>query len=323
VLHLKNGSNVAGKLKSCDEEQCFINSQRVPIDDIAIIELRHIAVPPAAKPRAVILNDGTIAKGNYVSLSLGEVDTDAGEIDRDDVALIVLQTIVAVPPPPPPPAQPAETPTKEGGTRGALWSGTIRARWWGTSGGVTTTVDVLVQVRLREYIFPWRAEERGGKVVGTFIRLRSENSVIDNTMRCKGEIACEGHGSVAITMREGDNNFPCIYSKERAGPTHPDVPVGKALYVIGVPPHGDSKYAVTYTTASGSSVSDTPFSSPMIGRQPSIAPGPLIDPYVRYIENGRMTGSYTAPAVGAFEHIAVSWMVCRDGVACPVAPPLP
>ena len=61
----------------------------------------------------------------------------------------------------------------------------------------------------------------------------------------------------------------------------------------------------------------------MIGRQPSVAPGPLIDPYVRYIEKGRMTGSYTAPAVGAFEHIAVSWMVCREGVQCgePAPPP--
>ena len=99
--------------------------------------------------------------------------------------------------------------------------------------------------------------------------------------------------------------------------------MGKALYVLAVPAHPDSKYDVTYPSASGSSVSSTHFSSPLIGRQPTISPGPLIDPYVRYLENGRMTGSYIAPAVGAFEHIAVSWMVCREGAACPVAPPLP
>lgn len=40
VLHLKDGSRVQGKLTFCDEEVCSIDKRRIPLIDIARIELR-------------------------------------------------------------------------------------------------------------------------------------------------------------------------------------------------------------------------------------------------------------------------------------------
>ncbi len=319
MLHLRDGARVTGRLTLCDEEQCVISSKRVPIAQIAFIELREgTRVPPNAPPRAVILNDGTVAKGRYVSLNLGVVDTDAGEVDRDDVALIMLAPTVI--PPPPVTAPPKKPEPPSGGTKGALWTGTIRARIWGDVNGIFSEVKVTVAARLREYNYPLR-DIGGGGVIGMFTKLWSENSMLTNTFQCHGSgISGSGEGSTSVTTGPSSSQPSAMYLKTKEGSIGFPLPVGKTLYFAGVPEHSVT-YDVTYVSNGVTSVDKTHYQSPIIGRAVNNPIGPLVDPNVRYLENGRMIGSYTAPAVGAFQHISVSWVLCREGASCTEPPP--
>jgi hypothetical protein len=421
----------------------------VPLAGIATIELRDGAKAPAgAAAGAIVLTDGTIFNGHFVNLNLGVVETDAGDVDRAEVALIVLEPAPAAdlvvfadgkqkngklttcdaascrldgeliplqklrwiglaeegsappdaeasgnqvwvddepvdarmssvdatnvgtthgkfartrvswihiaaaaedkpaggagtaqeapapaPPtaPPPPSAQPpgghtggtpSAPPAPRTGTRGALWSGMIRGRLWGTVDGTRSTLNTTVRARLREYLVPWH-ELGTGRQIGTIRLLRSEGSEIQNTFRCSGEgLSCSGNGSVTIDTRDDDGQPSVIYLKTRDGRADFELPVGKELYVVGIPAHSDSTYDVTYRTLE-TSVVPMSFMSPLVGWQTFLPRVPATDPQLRYVENGRMSGSFTTDAVGAFQHITVSWMICREGVQCSEPPPLP
>ena len=91
IVRLRDGSDLRGNLKSCDEAQCFIGSKKVPMDRIAVIELRAgAAIPPKVGDGAVVLTDGSVHRGHFTGLSLGTVDTDEWEIGRDSVAIIIV-----------------------------------------------------------------------------------------------------------------------------------------------------------------------------------------------------------------------------------------
>ena len=94
VLHLKNGERVAGKLTFCDEEVCSIDKRRISTAEIAQIELRALdPVPLAARAGGVVLSDGSVRTGQFTGLTLGYVEVSGEEIDRADVALIVLSPV--------------------------------------------------------------------------------------------------------------------------------------------------------------------------------------------------------------------------------------
>lgn len=248
-----------------------------------------------------------------------------------------VQPPVQPPQPPQPPPQPPQpplhppgggqtggspTPAPQGGTRGALWSGTIRARLWGTVSGITSNLDVVTNAKVREYASPWH-ESGSGKQLGTIRLLRSEGSVIHNTMRCSGPyLTCSGEGTVTVSTRDDDGQPSVIYLKTRAGRTDFEVPIGKELYVVGIPSHNESTYDITYRS-NVTSVSPQGYITPLVGRHPVLPLMPVSDTQIRYVENGRMIGSYTAEASGAFEQVAVSWSICREGVQCSEPPPLP
>jgi hypothetical protein len=98
VLVLKDGSRIDGKLQGCDEERCTVGGRKVALDQIARIELRSgVAVPSAAGAGSIVLTDGTLRSTHFSGLNLGVVYTDGGEIDRGEVAVIILAGLLPVP----------------------------------------------------------------------------------------------------------------------------------------------------------------------------------------------------------------------------------
>lgn len=94
VLHMKDGSRLEGKLTFCDEEICSIDKRRYPLSDIARIELRPVeAIPLAARDGGVVLTDGSVRAGLFTGLNLGIVNVGEEELEREDVALIILNPI--------------------------------------------------------------------------------------------------------------------------------------------------------------------------------------------------------------------------------------
>jgi hypothetical protein len=99
VLYLKDGSRVSGKLTVCDEDHCVIASKSVPLVDIARIELRDDdGAPPLVAAGTIVLTDGTLQQARFLGLDLGVVETDGGDIDRENVALIILEPTKLKPP---------------------------------------------------------------------------------------------------------------------------------------------------------------------------------------------------------------------------------
>ena len=91
TLFLKNGSRVAGKLKSCFDGQCLIGSKRVPIDQISIIVIRSdVAIPATAPSDSAVMTDGSVRAARFAGLNLGFVSFDDRDEPRAAVAAIIL-----------------------------------------------------------------------------------------------------------------------------------------------------------------------------------------------------------------------------------------
>ena len=103
-LVLRDGSRLTGTLTMCDEEYCVLDSKRVGLETVALIELiAGAGVPRGAGAGAVVLADGTIHPGRFSGLNLGYVGAADEEIDRETVALIVVAPLAGSPVAPPAP----------------------------------------------------------------------------------------------------------------------------------------------------------------------------------------------------------------------------
>lgn len=91
VIVRKDGSRITARVKTCDEERCFAEGQRISLEEIARIELVDApAIPPVATAGSVVLTDGSIRRGTFTGLNLGFVYLGDEEISREGVAAIIL-----------------------------------------------------------------------------------------------------------------------------------------------------------------------------------------------------------------------------------------
>ena len=96
TLVLRDGSKVEGKLRSCDDTDCFVEAKKIPIETIARIELQPAtSVNASSRGPSIVMADGKVRPGQFEGLSLGSVVIDGKEIDREDIAVIVLADIAA------------------------------------------------------------------------------------------------------------------------------------------------------------------------------------------------------------------------------------
>jgi hypothetical protein len=269
VLHLADGSRVAGKLTFCDDEACSINKRRVSRQQITQITLRPLSSPPPLRETGAILTDGTTRRGAFTGLTLGYVEIGGEEIDRETVAMIILEAARADDPPPggtpdapspapppappsappitPPPSAPAPPPPqRSAGTprRGGLWIGTMEGRGWGTTNGIFGDLRISVQVRLREYISPEVILKDGQiKTVGTKTQLEPEGTVVRNVYRCRAEgFTCSGEGSTSVTVafdQQGVGHASWIIRPWIQGPREaPGSPRQRKTAGAAAPPRG-------------------------------------------------------------------------------------
>src|SRR5687768_15567551 len=84
---LRNGSPQQGELTFCDEETCTLSKKQVDRKQIALIVFRtDVALP--ANVRGVVFEDGSVRGGTFTGLTLGYVELNGDEIDRERVAAI-------------------------------------------------------------------------------------------------------------------------------------------------------------------------------------------------------------------------------------------
>jgi hypothetical protein len=101
TLVLLDGSKVEGKLRSCDDTDCFLGTKKIPIEKIARIELQPATSGTASSNGpSILMTDGTVRPGRFEGLSLGSVVIDGKDIDRENIAVIVLADIAMSKPAP-------------------------------------------------------------------------------------------------------------------------------------------------------------------------------------------------------------------------------
>ena len=148
------------------------------------------------------------------------------------------------------------------------------------------------------------------------IRLEPEGTVLTAHFEQSGSWgSCRGQGTTTLS-----------YALNEAGVDHPsviylrngdvdltsrlgfDVPREGGRYVVGLPTRNEDKFPADCQTAGQSFTQMEHYVTPLIGRRP-VGPqtAPFEDPQPRSLSSGdgQMAGSFSAPAVGAFEHLEV------------------
>lgn len=346
VLVLKNGSRIAGRLKVCDEEHCTVDGTRVPLEQIATILFRpDVTLPTSVARTSLIRVDGSIIPGVFTGLNLGVVTFGGVDHDRETVAAVVLvpftTTAAEEPPhpkvigdPPPPPPPPTSTAPRTGSPSpksphpdttckaGPLWTGTIESHRWGTIGDISGDYKISAQVMLRESLCPIFSERTGRRVgtmsefisVGTSVNVHSTYTTSDENCSGSGKgLASKAHSFIRMFRRDGDE--PLV----PGGAV--DAPKGPPIYSVSIaaPDEEMVKVICRYDTHLFPAES-----LPTIGRFPQTPPGdPEQDPQIRRLQGGKMIGSVEVPSVSPYQHVAFSWSICPEGIACPEAPPVP
>ena len=287
----------------------------------------------------VVTAEGSYPRGSVRWIHLGPPGT--GEQQPTPVPIVAATPPTPATPPPPPsptPGPPSPTPpprrtpsSPPGGEyeRGALWIGKANGRWWGDKPEGHTELKFSAQVRLREYRYSLKGitPETMGKRVGTMIRLEHEGTTLSAEFHQSGDWgSCEGHGTTTLSYglnAPGVGHASVIYLKAAGVDLTTrlgfDVPRPGGLYVVDLPTRNEDKYPVECHTTGGDTSRMGPYTTVVIGRSPV---GPHMfaheDPQLRRLVNGdgQMTGSFKAPAVGAFDHVEVQWNICREGVRC-------
>ena len=229
------------------------------------------------------------------------------------------------PPPPPPPstgATPRPSPGSAGG-RGALWTGTLSARKVLTPGQAETQEETsLVSLRLREVRrYPLMMQVSGKwQEVGTGIGLDNEGSVVAaREIFTSGLTRCRGEGTVThVGSRDGPGGH--MYLKSRDVDLTPllgfDVPRAGGRYAFATYDPEGSSYPSTCQTEGRTSAGEMYLNViPVSHLDPRESRQGLVDPEARGLVQGRMQGRYAA-SNGIFD-LTVSWMLCREGDACP------
>ena len=355
------GSQRRGALSSCNAASCNLDGATIPLRDIRWLGLRAPnATPPIAGDEDVIfIREQQTVAARLSALDDQTVRTTRGDFPRDDVTWIRLATPrdetppsgtrnvpsprqppAAAPQPqppstPPPTAAPPNSPTppaqRYGGTprRGGLWIGTMDGRGWGTTNGIFSDLRISVQARLREYISPMVVLENGElKTIGTITQLEPEGTVVRNAYRCRSQyLTCSGEGSTTVSIgfdQQGVGHPSWILAKTRESSMQQlygfDMPRGSVLYVLGIDAD-PATYPIEYRNPEVSQV-DTLFAVWQAGIFPPFPPQ-YGDREARYLQDGKMIGSFTSPGTGAFPKLSMSWAICREGVACPAPAPLP
>ena len=364
VVHLRDGTSISGRLTVCDEETCVIDRQRIARGRIARLTLGDGAtVPPGTAPGA-ILKDGSVRPGPLTDLNSGFIAIGETEIDRDEVAEVLLVATPAaaaqqpsrpiVPPSdaappspgspsaPTPPANPsaasaqpvpaapplvprygaADEPIRKGG----LWIGKIIGRRTYRDANGSESMDIEVDGRFREYIRTILSDPPNVKKVAEFVFLNDEGTVVRNDYRSSdGWQSCSGSGESAPVHHPPGTWSSTIYRRLAVGPMPAlapfDIPAGEGFYTLMTIPAVDGldTYRRTCVDSDGVRTADVALELVGVGRLPVSTV--LIDPEIRYVERGRMSGMYdTSPRPG--ERVMVSWSVCREGIQCPPPAPL-
>lgn len=242
------------------------------------------------------------------------------------------------PPPPLPPGGATSSPTgpRPGLTRGALWTGTCEGTFKGTDDNCVWTLTFSADLRLREWVRTIYSLDSELTAIGRRGELEPEGTVLRNAyeLDCGDAGGASGSGTISLSTEPdqpgSDHGGGDIYYKTREYDFTPfvgiDIPVGDTLYHLGLSiPQDDEGYPVEYfNPEGGSNVNNHDYTSCVGGRFPLLVPflgEGLMDPQVRSLNGGVMSGSFRLPWMkGIWEN---SWSLCREGADCPVAPPLP
>lgn len=196
---------------------------------------------------------------------------------------------------------------------------------WGTTDGCRHRLDIDVLVRLHEKVGPLIGMD--GKTIGTATVLDPTGSSVRNKYRlvCPGGSA-SGSGTTTVTRNDAQAGEGVIYRNTRnvtrRTPDGIELRPGEEWYSFSVAADGDTEFDVIYRSGPNASNTPSDFMYPVVGAAPLIPGGPMRDPDQRFVQDGRMSGAFTVPAIGAFEKYALSWSVCREGIRCP-PPSLP
>lgn len=362
LLFLRDGSQRSGALAACVGESCGFSGDTVARAAIVAIGFGDATTaaptPTQTSTDEVHLTGGAVVVSPVVGISLGVVATASGSHDRDLVSWVFFAapaqapgeeppvarrtptpppTPTPAPPPtpsptpPPTPTPPPPTPHPPGaGAGGPLWIGTVHGIYLFTSGpgpfrsSFRQTIDA--GVRLREEAPRWTIEN--GERIHKIVALRSEGSNQRETYTFLEEqpgfvTRCVGTGDTAIP----DTAAGWIQTKVRAadppGLRGLELPLGEEVYRLALFPPVGAEYSTTCTNPQGTWPGSVTYFPSQLGHEPRQGvdePFPN-DPETRSVRAGRMAGSYRREGNGYT--VAFSWLVCREGVSCPEAPPPP
>lgn len=326
----------------------------------------------------VHLVSGRVVSGEFGGMSLGAVLIGEESLDRDEVAWLRFAgpepappptppppapipgasrggsqgsggTPTATPgrprPPSPPPSRPPIPPTASGGhpsgagERGALWTGTIAGRDYGTVDGISSEISYTIDVKLREYRYPLQCpvvDARGVTTaprVGTFVQLASEGSRLEMRFTATSAYGSgSGQGETTVTTPGGaEAGAGAIWTKtadvDLTGCLGADIPRGSSAYLVGINPPPTETYNVRWSNGSSW---DLGFATSVLGHSATWPATPCSDSEIRFLQGsgGVMAGRFTVPCAGCCPTAEVAWSICREGVACPpvpggAAPPAP
>jgi len=284
-----------------------------------------------------------------------------GTFPRTEIAWIYLAPparepgppVIRDPPPPPgPPAggpsQPPGPPATPGlappfppaggpppaqgglGETGALWIGTLHERQVERPGtGASNDRTSLFSLRLREvHVNPlWIQLSGKWQKVGRSLGLLNEGSTVTTReTHTSGLTRCWGQGTLAM-----DSPGPAghLYLKDRdvdvSSMLGYDITLSGGRYAFATFASGDYSYPMTCITEGRMTSGEYhQFYYPVIWvshLNTDFDRAGLVDPEARGLVQGRMQGSFAA--TDGFRDLTVSWMLCREGDACPPSPELP
>jgi len=364
ILHLRDGSRRAGALAACVGETCSFSGSTVPIAAIAAIAFGDLTTPPPAPSQSatdeVHLAGGAIVVARVVGISLGVVATEAGSHDRAQVSWVLFAaptpgrrdeppivrptatpsptptpapTPTPTPPPTPTPTVTPPPPRPAEGERGALWTGTITGRNFGTVDETFSEWRYSIDVRLREIRHPLYCTgvDASGRPTavrcGTHLRFASEGSRIRNVFSSTSSAGtCSGRGEVTVTedssrdARVAGGTWHKSTDRDFTAVLGVDIPTGATLYIVGIAPRDDAEFEIS---CSNGAAWQADFVSAVLGWIPSYGSAECSDQQVRFVEGGGiLRGAHSGACTGCCPRTEVSWSICREGIACP-PPELP
>jgi hypothetical protein len=356
----------AGVLTKCDAVSCTLDGKFVPLTGVSWIGLNQegSSHPSADDTADIIFRTSQSEGARFTGLDATNVRSTHGSFLRADVLWIHLAPPLTnepgmdrifvpdpdppkePPPPPPPPPPPKKTdppPPKPPGSQppsdrlyvesvpGALWTGEIKAHWWGSDKDSSSDMKIDQRIRLRELTHTYRMMEKGKlKTIASITNLRSEGSSLHNKshMQIYGGADCKSDATIMLTTdlhSTRDSSGTSVILRRVTDDPMPSfgaipVPRGRSLYLVGVgAPVGSHHDENCTDPEGGDQTNDMDYFNPLIGR-PWLF-GEDLDPEMRYVDAGKMIGSYQIVGnYGNWQRMSASWSICREGVVCPPLP---